>query len=114
MRCSRRRVSASLQRRRDFSTAGLDVGFVGSVFLMILIHASSNATVAALRLLWEEKPPIWSETVTLVQWGAALVFVLLSIRGSKEHLDAAEKAGEGGSGSSPISGRDGWESGSAV
>ena len=66
----------------------------GSIFLMILIHASSNASVTALRLLWIKKPPIWSETVIIVQWIAALVFTMASIRKSGEHLDAAEKAWE--------------------
>ena len=71
---------------------------------MILVHASSNASVTALRLLWEEKPPIWSETVPLVQWGAALVFVMLSFRTRREHRDAAEKMGDGDIGSARIPG----------
>jgi membrane protease YdiL (CAAX protease family) len=66
----------------------------GSIFLMILMHASANASVTALRLLWIEKPPLWSETVIIVQWMAALVFILASIGKSGEHLDAAEKACE--------------------
>jgi membrane protease YdiL (CAAX protease family) len=58
----------------------------GSLFLMILIHASSNASVTALQLLWDERPAIWSETVTAVQWGAALFFVLLSIWKHREYV----------------------------
>jgi membrane protease YdiL (CAAX protease family) len=66
----------------------------GSVFLMILIHASSNASVTALHLLWEEKPPIWSESVTAAQWAAAVVFVLLSLRRHQEHIDVGSKSAE--------------------
>ena len=63
----------------------------GSIFLAILIHSSSNASVMALSLLWAEKPEVWSETVTALFWVTAVLAAIAVARGPKEREDAAEK-----------------------
>ena len=63
----------------------------GSIFLMIVLHSSSNACVASLGVLWSERPEVWSETITWFNWTAGALFLLLALRSPVEKLDAAQK-----------------------
>lgn len=56
----------------------------GSLSLMIVLHATSNASVSALNLLWEDKPAIWSDVVT---WSYAVVSITLVITNARPGSD---------------------------
>ena len=63
----------------------------GSIFLMILFHSSANASIAASRLIFEERSALWANLIDGAHWLLAIALILLAFRAPIEKLDAAEK-----------------------